>query len=45
MDDQVSDWLMQGDPAIRWQVMRDLLDQPMDVYEQERAKVAEIGWV
>lgn len=44
MDDQVFGWLMQGDPAIRWQVMRDLLDQPKDLYEQERAKVAEIGW-
>ena len=24
----VIDWLLEGDPAIRWQVMRDLLDAP-----------------
>ncbi len=25
-DDPVVQWLMQGDPAIRWQVLRDLVD-------------------
>ena len=24
----VVDWLLEGDPAIRWQVMRDLTDGP-----------------
>jgi hypothetical protein len=24
----VEAWLLDGDPAIRWQVMRDLLDRP-----------------
>ena len=24
----VIDWLMEGDPVIRWQVQRDLLDEP-----------------
>jgi len=38
------DWLMAGDPAIRWQVMRDLLDaDPADV-AAERARVAHEGW-
>jgi len=27
-DDGVIQWLLDGDPAIRWQVMRDLLDAP-----------------
>ena len=26
--DAIIDWLMEGDPAIRWQTMRDLLDAP-----------------
>jgi hypothetical protein len=29
-DDPVVRWLLQGDPAIRWQVLRDLLDAPED---------------
>jgi hypothetical protein len=26
-------WLLDGDPAIRWQTRRDLLDEPPDAYE------------
>jgi hypothetical protein len=37
-------WLMDGDPAIRWQVQRDLLAQDASVWEAERAKVATQGW-
>jgi hypothetical protein len=37
-------WLLEGDPSIRWQVMRDLLDEPPAVYEAERARVAAEGW-
>jgi len=36
----VIDWLLDSDPAIRWQVMRDLTDAPADVVAAERAKVA-----
>ncbi|WP_082104520.1 hypothetical protein [Demequina soli] len=40
----VADWLMAGDPAIRWQTMRDLLDaDPIEVVD-ERARVAREGW-
>lgn len=35
---------MQGDPAICWQVQRDLLGEKPAVYEKERAKVAAQGW-
>jgi hypothetical protein len=37
-------WLMGSDPAIRWQVMRDLLDAPEGEVAAERARVAAEGW-
>jgi hypothetical protein len=40
----VTDWLLDSDPAIRWQVMRDLTDAPTDEVAAERAKVATEGW-
>jgi len=44
MEPAVIEWLMAGDPVIRWQVMRDLLDRPRDEWEAERNKVATEGW-
>jgi hypothetical protein len=40
----VLDWLLQGDPAIRWQVMRDLTDASSDDIAAERARVEHEGW-
>ena len=40
----VIDWLMDSDPSIRWQVMRDLLDAPADEVAAERARVTHEGW-
>jgi len=40
----VIDWLLDSDPAIRWQVMRDLTDAPADEVAAERANVATHGW-
>ncbi|WP_214465832.1 hypothetical protein [Microbacterium flavescens] len=40
----VIEYLMSGDPAIRWQVMRDLTDAPADEVAAERARVATEGW-
>ena len=40
----VIDWLMDSDPAIRWQVMRDLADAPEEEVAAERARVATEGW-
>jgi hypothetical protein len=37
-------WLLDSDPAIRWQVMRDLTDSPSDAVAAERARVATEGW-
>ena len=38
------DWLLDADPAIRWQALRDLADAPADVVAAERARVAGEGW-
>src|SRR2546422_4460056 len=38
------DWLLDSDPAIRWQVLRDLADAPAEVVATERARVASEGW-
>ena len=38
------DWLLDSDPAIRWQVLRDLADAPEEEVAAERARVASSGW-
>jgi hypothetical protein len=38
------DWLLKADPSLRWQVMRDLLEEPPEIYEKERARVNAQGW-
>ena len=40
----VIDWLLEADPSIRWQVMRDLTHEPDDAVAAERARVATEGW-
>lgn len=40
----VTDWLLDSDPAIRWQVMRDLTAEPADVLAAERSRVGAEGW-
>ncbi len=42
--DPVISWLLDGDPAIRWQVQRDLLGQPKRVWQAEQARTATEGW-
>ncbi len=37
-------WLLDSDPSIRWQAMRDLTDAPEEEVAAERAKVATEGW-
>jgi hypothetical protein len=39
----VIQWLLDSDPSIRWQVMRDLTDAPADEIAAERARVATEG--
>jgi hypothetical protein len=40
----VIDWLLDSDPALRWQAMRDLTDAPADQVAAERARLATEGW-
>ena len=40
----VMDWLVDADPSIRWQVMRDLTHEPADVVAAERSRIATEGW-
>lgn len=37
-------WLLDSDPAVRWQVLRDLTDEPSVTIAAERARVATEGW-
>jgi hypothetical protein len=43
-DNGAIDWLLEGDPAIRWQTMRDLVGAKEIAAERERKKVARDGW-
>ena len=43
-NDPVIDWLLDTDPSIRWQVMRDLTDTPAEIVAAERSRVASEGW-
>lgn len=40
----VVEWLLDSDPSIRWQVMRDLTDEPAKGVAAERGRVATEGW-
>ncbi len=37
------DWLLDSDPALRWQVERDVLDAPPEIWRATRARVATEG--
>lgn len=37
-------WLLDGDPAIRWQALQDLVEAPERIVERERRKVTRDGW-
>jgi hypothetical protein len=40
----VLDWMLDSDPSIRWQTLRDLAGAPAEVVAAERARVASEGW-
>lgn len=42
--DPVIRWLLDRDPALAWQTLRDLLDAPETEWRTERAKVETHGW-
>ena len=37
-------WLLDSDPAVRWQVMKDLADEPPDAIAAERSRIATESW-
>jgi hypothetical protein len=42
--DSAVQWLLDGDPAIRWQALRDLTGASQSTVERERRKIARDGW-
>jgi hypothetical protein len=42
--DKVSRWLLDGDPTIRWQALRDVVGAAEHLVERERQGVAREGW-
>jgi transcriptional regulator with XRE-family HTH domain len=40
----VTEWLLDSDPSIRWQVMRDLTNDPAEAVAAERSRIATEGW-
>lgn len=44
MSDPTLQWLLEGDPSIRWQVMRDLLDRPAKQWRAEQQRTLAQGW-
>jgi hypothetical protein len=45
IEPHIVDWLLDADPSIRWQVMRDLLSSHINIITAERARVTTDGWV
>jgi len=43
-NDAVLDWLLEGDPAIRWQVLRDLRGASSASIRREQKRIAREGW-
>lgn len=37
-------WLLDADPAVRWQVMRDLADEPPEAVAAVRSRIGTEGW-
>ena len=40
----VINWLLDSEPSIRWQVMRDLTNEADAIVARERSRVASEGW-
>lgn len=43
-DTELLEWLVSGDPAVTWQVERDLLRRPRTHWKRTRRRVASEGW-
>jgi hypothetical protein len=43
-EQEIFDWLLDSDPAIRWQVMHDLLGENEETFTRERMRISAEGW-
>src|SRR5262249_15696067 len=43
-NDRALQWLLDGDPAIRWQALRDLVGGSKSKVEREQQKIPRAGW-
>jgi hypothetical protein len=43
LHERLIQWLLDSDPSLRWQVMRDLIHSPAEEVAAERARVATEG--
>lgn len=41
---EMLEWLLGGDPGVRWQVQQDLLNAPPDLVSRERQQTTARGW-
>jgi len=41
---EIIKWLLEGDPSIRWQVERDLLEKEPRIYNRTRHLISQEGW-
>jgi hypothetical protein len=44
MNQEVINWLLEGDPSIRWQTLRNLCSASESEIEKERSKIESEGW-
>ncbi|MEO6200799.1 MAG: squalene cyclase, partial [Cryobacterium sp.] len=44
LDPELLEWMLDADPALRWQVERDLVGAPREVWGTTRARVATEGF-
>ena len=44
VEDELIEWLLEGDPAIRWRVLQGLTGASTKEVARERSKVANEGW-
>ena len=44
MSQDIIEWLLEGDPSIRWQTLNDLVKAESNLVEKERARITVEGW-
>jgi hypothetical protein len=43
-EQEITTWMLDGDPSTRWQFMKDVQDIEETIYSQERQRLADTGW-